>query len=70
MSGYYDHDWEWHCSNKNTMMITNENSGDEIDMRIYGSVGNGCYDVKISYGSIAINGDLCSCGDTAPDIAP
>ena len=70
MVGYYDYDWKWHCSNKNTMKIANESSGEEIDMRIYGSVGNGCYDVKISYGPVTINGDLCSCGDTVPDTAP
>jgi len=67
MIGYYDYDWEWHCSSKNIMSITNEESGEEIDMRIYGSVGNGCYDVKLSYGPVTINGDLCSCEDIVPD---
>jgi len=42
------------------MKITND-AGDEISMRIYGSVGDGCYDVKITHGAININGDLCSC---------
>jgi hypothetical protein len=66
MVGYYDYSWEWYCTNKNTMKIVNEDSDDEISMRIYGSVGDGCYDVKITYGALVINGDLCSCEYTGP----
>jgi len=63
--GYYDFSWDWRCINENTMKITND-AGDEISMRIYGSVGDGCYDVKITYGAININGDLCSCDYNGP----
>ena len=66
LHGYYDYSWEWDCINENTMRITNETSGDEFDMRIYGSVGNDCYDVKITHGSIVINGDLCICDYNGP----
>jgi hypothetical protein len=65
LSGYYDYGWEWKCVNENTMRITNYD-GDEINMRIYGSIGDDCYDVKITYGSIVINGDLCSCDYNGP----
>ena len=65
LSGYYDYSWEWNCISENTMRITNYD-GDEINMRIYGSIGNDCYDVKITYGSIVINGDLCACDYNGP----
>jgi len=64
--GYYDFSWDWKCISKNTMRITNESTGDEIEMRIYGSAGDDCYDVKITYGAITINGDLCSCDYNGP----
>jgi len=59
--GYFDYDWHWYCKNENTMKVINEATGDEMDVRIYGSVGDDCYDVKITYGAIVLNGDLCEC---------
>ena len=63
--GYYDYSWDWRCINENTMRITNS-AGDEINVRIYGTIGDNCYDVKITHGSITINGDLCSCEYNGP----
>jgi len=59
--GYFDYDWEWYCANENTMKMINHATGDVVEMRIYGNLGPNCYDVKISYGSNSINGELCGC---------
>lgn len=64
--GYYNYDFYWKCANENTMYITNESTGDVIDMRIYGSVGDGCYDVQITYANNVINADLCPCEYNGP----
>ena len=61
MTGYYDYDWTWNCVSKNVMRAYNEATGDEIDVRVYGKVTSDCYDIKITYGNISINGDLCEC---------
>ena len=59
--GYFYHGWNWYCSDKNTMQIVNETTGGEISMRIYGKVSDDCYDVKLTYGAVIMNGDLCEC---------
>lgn len=59
--GYYDWDWEWYCANENTMKLINHATGDEISVRIYGQLGPDCHDIKITYGSTTINGELCGC---------
>ncbi len=64
--GYYNYDFYWKCANENTMYIVNEDTGDEIHMKIYGRTTPGCYDVKITYGSNVINGDLCTCEYNGP----
>jgi hypothetical protein len=64
--GYYNYDFYWKCANENTMYITSESTGDEIEMRIYGQTTPGCYDVKITYGANIINADLCSCEYNGP----
>ena len=64
--GYYNGDFYWKCANENTMYIINEDTGDQIDVRIYGKVSAECYDIKITYGANVINGDLCSCEYDGP----
>lgn len=64
--GFYNYDFYWKCANENTMYIINEDTGDEIHMKIYGQTSPGCYDVKITYGANVVNGDLCTCEYNGP----
>jgi hypothetical protein len=64
--GFYNYDYFWKCANENTMHIIDDSTGDVIEMRIYGSVGDGCYDVKISYDFLNINGNICPCEYNGP----
>lgn len=64
--GYYNYDYYWKCANENTMHIIDDNTGDVIEIRIYGMVGDGCYDVKISYDSFNVNGHVCPCDYNGP----
>ena len=64
--GFYNYDFYWKCANENTMYIVNEDTGDEMEMRIYGKLSPECYDVKITYGLNVINGELCSCEYNGP----
>jgi len=40
--GYYDYDYDWYCKNENTMMITNSDTGDKIEVLIYGQINCSC----------------------------
>ena len=64
--GFYDWGWDWKCVNENTIKATNDDTGDEVRVRIYGSVGDGCYDVKITHGNISLNGNICPCEYNGP----
>lgn len=63
--GYYNYGWSWHCSNENTLKITDTDSGNQYSMRIHGEIQRGeyegCYDVKITEAGFTINGYVCPC---------
>ena len=59
--GYYDYGYDWYCKNENTMTIVNTATGDEIEVLIYGQINEGCHKVKITYNSLSIRGEVCSC---------
>jgi len=64
--GFYNYDYYWKCANENTMHIIDNNTGDVIEIKIYGMLGDGCYDVKISYDIFNINGHVCPCEYNGP----
>lgn len=64
--GFYNYDYYWKCANENTMHIIDDNTGDVIEVKIYGVLGDGCYDVKISYDIFNINGHVCPCEYNGP----
>lgn len=66
LSGFYNYDFYWKCADKNTAYISNDETGDEIEIKIFGKVTPDCYDVQITYGVISISADLCSCEYNGP----
>ena len=62
--GSYMDYWEWYCVNGDTMKITDTHTGDIYRAQILGWGYDGCYDVKITYGTtITVNGEICPCQD-------
>ncbi len=64
--GFYNYDYFWKCANENTMHIIDNNTGDITEVRIYGMISDGCYDVKISHDSVSVNGYICPCEYNGP----
>ncbi len=64
--GYMNYDFEWYCENDTTMKIVDSNTGDILEVEIYGSLPSGCHSVRISHMGKSANGEICPCEYNGP----
>jgi len=61
--GAYQDNWDWYCSDIDTMKVVDTDTGENYSVQIFGKDYQGCYDIDITVAGIAIRGDMCPCDD-------
>ena len=61
--GAWQDQWDWSCSDIDTMKVLDTDNNDVYYVHIFGKDPDGCYDIEVSDSGITVRGEMCPCDD-------
>jgi hypothetical protein len=61
--GSYQSNWDWYCTNGDTMKVIDLDTDEVYWVKIFGRGSNGCYDMETTSSGITVRGTMCPCDD-------